>query len=359
MSARCQNGTVRVVEHLEAAGPDTTSFLAEAEKQMVSMLDLDFCVFASVDPAAGLETSCDVFGIPADPAREMRLFELEWFSDDPLRYSDLAIAANPAGALRLTADPKHVKRFVEIGEPNGVHDEIRVACVADGDWWGTFTGFRFNGKAPFTPAEVARAGSLSAELARGFRRVFLHAAVQEPGNLDRPPGAFTVDYQGRFVTTTPTAEKWLNTVTEEQVSTVARSLAVGVRSRESMDLTIASDEGPLTFHGSPVKGSDEEISVIVEYPRPIRLTSLVIEAYELTPREREVTELVLRGLATKQIAGKLEISEYTVQDHLKSVFAKTGTVTRGELCALLYTSFYLKPKADGNSPSPYGYFLTE
>lgn len=326
---------------------------------MVSMFDLDFCVFASVDPAAGLETSCDVFGIAADPAREMRIFELEWFSDDPLKYADLAHASKPAGALRLAADPGQVKRFVEFGEPNGVHDELRVACVSDGFWWGTFTGFRFDGKPAFTSAEVARAGSVSDRLAKGFRRAFLHAAVQQPGDLDRPPGAFTVDHDGRFVTTTQAAEEWLDTLAEEQVSTLVWTLVVGVRGTGSTSVTITGGAGPLTFQASPLKGSDDEISVIVEYPRPIRLTSLVIEAYGLTPREREIIELVLKGLVTKQIARELEISEYTVQDHLKSVFAKTDTATRGELLAALYTRFYLQPKADRRSPGPYGYFLSE
>lgn len=326
---------------------------------MVSMLGLDFCVFASVDPAAGLETSCDVFGIPGDPTRELRLFELEWFSDDPLKYAQLALASKPAGALRLTAEPKQVRRFVEIGEPNGIHDELRVACVSDGVWWGTFTGFRFDGKPAFTPAEVAQAGSLSDPLAQGFRRAFLHAAVEHPGELERPPGAFTVDYEGRFVTTTETAEGWLETVTDEQVETLARSLVVGVKGSGSTSLTVTGDAGLLSFHASPVKGSDREVSVVVEYPRPIRLTPLVIEAYGLTPRERGVAELILKGMVTKQVARSLEISEYTVQDHLKSVFAKTGTVTRGELCAALYTRFYLQPKADRRSPGPYGYFLSE
>ena len=338
---------------------DASSFVAAAEQQLVSLLDLDFCVFASVDPAAGLETSCDVFGIPADPSREERIFDLEWFSDDPLKYADLARASIPAGALRLAANPRKVKRFVEFAEPNGVHDELRLACVSDGAWWGTFTGFRFEDKPAFAPADVARAASLSERLAKGFRRAFLYAAVQRPGDLDRPPGAFTIDQEGNFVATTQAAEEWLDTLVEGQVSTLVSSLVVGVRRTGSRSVTVAGSAGPLTFHALPLKGSEDEISVIVEYPRPIRLTSLVIEAYGLTPREREVVELVLKGLATRQVAGDLEISEYTVQDHLKSVFAKTGTATRGELLAALYTRFYLQPKADRRSPGPYWHFLSD
>jgi Bacterial regulatory proteins, luxR family len=45
-----------------------------------------------------------------------------------------------------------------------------------------------------------------------------------------------------------------------------------------------------------------------------------VEAYALTEWERAVTGLVCQGCSTRQIAGRLFISEHTVQDHLKSIF---------------------------------------
>lgn len=342
----------------DVAGPDRDSFLATTEARLRQMFGLDICVLASVDPPSGLETSCEVYGIPEDPSRELRVFELEWFSDDPMKYSELARSSTPAGGLRLTADPHEVKRYVEIGEPNGIYDELRVACVTDGVWWATVSGYRFDGRPAFNQADVTKAASLSSALARGFRRRFLQAAVQQPVNLDRPPGAFNIDSNGQITTTTQQSETWLDTLDRARVSTLCRALVVGVDHSGTVALTVTGSEGPLVFHASRLKGSDDEISVVVEYPRPLQLTSLVVDAYELTPREREIAELVLTGLVTKQIARELEISEYTVQDHLKSVFAKTGTATRGELCAALYTRFYLEPKARGASPGPYGYFLS-
>lgn len=48
----------------------------------------------------------------------------------------------------------------------------------------------------------------------------------------------------------------------------------------------------------------------------------------LTPRESEVLGLVRNGLANKQIARRLGISERTVKAHLTSVFARIGVADR-------------------------------
>ncbi len=50
----------------------------------------------------------------------------------------------------------------------------------------------------------------------------------------------------------------------------------------------------------------------------------------LTTREREVLQLAAEGLANKQIALKLEISEHTVKFHLSSLYAKLGVTSRTE-----------------------------
>ena len=49
---------------------------------------------------------------------------------------------------------------------------------------------------------------------------------------------------------------------------------------------------------------------------------------QLTPREIEVLTLVLQGLANKQIARRLGITERTVKAHLTSVFARIGVTDR-------------------------------
>jgi DNA-binding NarL/FixJ family response regulator len=51
---------------------------------------------------------------------------------------------------------------------------------------------------------------------------------------------------------------------------------------------------------------------------------------ELTPRELEVLQQLAKGLANKEIADVLSISEYTVKDHLKSILGKLRVADRTE-----------------------------
>ncbi|WNN89708.1 helix-turn-helix transcriptional regulator [Gloeocapsopsis dulcis] len=54
----------------------------------------------------------------------------------------------------------------------------------------------------------------------------------------------------------------------------------------------------------------------------------------LTPREEEISLLVLKGLGNKEIAEKLIISRRSVEGHLNTIYAKFGVRTRLELLAI-------------------------
>jgi DNA-binding NarL/FixJ family response regulator len=64
----------------------------------------------------------------------------------------------------------------------------------------------------------------------------------------------------------------------------------------------------------------------------------------LTQRETEILGLIAKGLASKQIAGMLSISENTVSNHRKNMLAKMGAKSSAEL---VYT--YLNNPHMGNS----------
>jgi len=55
---------------------------------------------------------------------------------------------------------------------------------------------------------------------------------------------------------------------------------------------------------------------------------------DLTPREREVLEMLAEGLSNKEIASRMKISEHTVKFHVASIFGKLGASSRTEAVML-------------------------
>lgn len=76
-----------------------------------------------------------------------------------------------------------------------------------------------------------------------------------------------------------------------------------------------------------------EIAVTLEPTAPLDRVDLYGRACALSRREAELVRELASGLDTTSAARALGISEHTIHDHLRSVFAKTGVHTRAALLA--------------------------
>jgi two-component system NarL family response regulator len=86
---------------------------------------------------------------------------------------------------------------------------------------------------------------------------------------------------------------------------------------------------------------DSLFSQIVDYA--VREgNSKLNEAVKMTKREREVIELVSKGLTNKEIAQKIHVSMYTVKSHIHNIMEKLALHTRLEIANYSYTGETLK-----------------
>jgi DNA-binding CsgD family transcriptional regulator len=85
--------------------------------------------------------------------------------------------------------------------------------------------------------------------------------------------------------------------------------------------------------GGAVSAGDQDIAVTIEPTSPAARISLFARACGLSAREAELLTHLSTGADTRQIAQRMFLSENTIQDHLKSIFLKTGARNRRALVA--------------------------
>ena len=180
------------------------------------------------------------------------------------------------------------------------------------------------------------------------------------------------DAAGALESMSPAAELWIEDIVEEPAP-ADPSQCKAVRAVAARAASLGEGQDPLglqarsrvrtrsgrwlLLYGTRLSGATPgRIAVVIQPASANEVAPLVALAYGLTEREVQVTRLCLEGRSTKQMSRMLEVSGYTVQDHLKSIFAKTGVQSRGELVGQVFLEHYV-PKWEPAPEAPPGWLV--
>jgi DNA-binding CsgD family transcriptional regulator len=299
---------------LAQAGLGFQDYARAGARVLRRVVAFDAAASVMFDPAAGL---------PVDT----------WVEDSTIDEID---AADIEKFRELAASGRRAARC-------GAGDELRVVDVGDSGLRGAMVLYRRQGAPHFTARDVNVLASLGDECAE-VQRVRLEQDLSaDEGDSDR--GVLVLDDGDGIEMADAAAAAWL-----DDLSTAGRRLPVVVTSvadRARTDATTATARARtrsgrwVIVRGSALGAA--RIAITLEPARAPELAEVIADAYGLTARERRVTELVAQGLSTVAIAGRLYLSPYTVQDHLKAVFEKLRVSSRGQLVAQLFIDHSARP----------------
>ena len=311
------------------------------------------CILA-MDPATLLPTG-EVVDNGLPPQALPRLIEIEMGGEDFNAFRALAHARTPVGTLSEAThgELERSVRHRELKRPHGFGDELRAVLVEDAATWGALTLLRGSDREPFTATDAALVASVTGLLAESLRRATLAAALSNEPPDEEQPGLALLAPDNSLSVADDAARRWLAELEADApgqplppvvsaVASRARGIAEGRTGPGQIARARVRTAGGvwLIVRGWTLGDDAARTAVIFERARPHELAPLIADAYELTDRERQVTQLVAQGFATDAIAARLFLSPWTVQDHLKSIFEKTGVSSRGELVARLFFEHY-------------------
>jgi DNA-binding CsgD family transcriptional regulator len=318
------------------------------------VMRIDAACWHGLDPDNVLMTTADPVELFANgfltPETEMiaagSVLASEYQRDDVNTFASLAKRRLPAAILSESTRgrPERSARYKDFLAPFGLPYEMRTAMVTRGRAWGCVVFHRREASGDFVPQDAALMGKLSRPIAEALRNSLRFDAARRAG--PRAPGMLLLDATDGVEMATPGTDGLLDLLRHSDpvdrsmpacvLIVAAQTRAAGKDGRQAAPLHVPTAEGWVTLHGSLPSGPKGRVAVVLQTTPEMQATPLRLEAFALSRREREVATLVAQGFDTATIAARLFISPWTVQDHCKAIFEKTGTKTRRELRATVF-----------------------
>lgn len=308
------------------------------------------CYF-TLDPASLLLTSHFHRGLDEFPNEWLAR---EYYEGGVNNLAD--VARSPSGLSTLheatDGDPESSPRWHRNMTMGGDQELIARLRTRSGEVWGAIGLYREPGQPMFSEQEKAFVRAVTPALAEGARTALLVGQAREPESVDSP-GLLILDRQWDVESSTPGVRRWLSELPDGDwdsgrlptsvVTLAARALrmAEGHGGDTAVSRVLSRSGTWIVLHGACLASAgDKRVAIIIESAGPSRLYPLLMSAYGLTEREKDVTRLVLQGASTSEIAAELVVSAHTVQQHLKSIFDKTGVRSRRDLVGKVFFAHY-------------------
>lgn len=345
------------------SGLEPEALRAAVLPRLRRVVPIDAVWWALVDPATLLFTQAYREEIPIETGPYF--VENEFLADDVNKWTELAQDRDGARTLigATGGDPCSSARYRDIFEPLGLEDELRVVLRSRGSVWGFMCLHRAHGSA-FSASEVMFTRRVAPVLADGLRLGMLVQGITS-GELAHTPGLILVASDGSMTAKNTAADQWLEELGACRTGALpieVHALAARVRALERSagvpQLRVRTRAGRWAMlHASWMASQGRDVvAVIIQEATADQTAPVVMNAYGLTEQERIISGLVFHGFSTRAISDALHITQHTVQDHLKSIFEKTGVRSRRELVATVLRQQYLPRAKAGQRPSPSGPF---
>ncbi|GAA1030699.1 MULTISPECIES: helix-turn-helix transcriptional regulator [Amycolatopsis] len=270
-----------------------------------------------------------------------------WTGADPCPLSVFQRRPIP-GCVAGSDEPRHRATRRMFGS-YGVGCELRVVLRTARGMWGTIALLRAEHTQPFTEHDTASVAMLTTALVGVLRR---HVVIEPltPAQPARPAGVLILGADDRIRAATPDGRDWRDQLHQRDagpdwaLDAGLSILAKEARARGDNPRTAAPlFVGPAASYGHWVAAqaqaldgdSTGDVAVVFQQATGDLLLPYFGDWHGLTARERQVVSQLCQGTAAKQIARHLTVSVHTVNEHLKSVYRKTGAEGRDHLVAAL------------------------